>query len=69
MTVAVYSRNRHLHVEHGRRPNADECWATLGVPPHATREGIASAVVELSGRSRESFLIDLLCASALDTTD
>lgn len=68
MTVAVYSRNRFLHVEQGRRSSAHEPWATLGVPPHATRESIASAVVELSGLSRESFLIDLLCAGTVDAT-
>jgi hypothetical protein len=69
MTVAVYSRSRYLHVERGRQLQAQEAWATLGVPPHATRASIASAVVELSGLSRESFLIDLLCASALEATD
>ena len=69
MTVAVYPRSHFVHVERSRRPNAHEPWATLGVPPHATRESIASAVVELSGRSRESFLIDLLCAGPIETAD
>ena len=69
MTVAVYSRTHYLHVEQGRQSNADERWATLGVPPHATRQSIASAVVELSGLSRESFLIDLLCASTVGALD
>jgi 23S rRNA G2445 N2-methylase RlmL len=69
MTVAVYARNRYLHVEQSRRPDAHEPWATLGVPPHATRESIASAVVQLSGLSHESFLIDLLCAGTLDASD
>jgi hypothetical protein len=67
MTVAVYSRSHYVHVERGRQLNAHEPWAILGVPPHATRESIASAVVELSGLSRESFLVDLLCAGATPT--
>ena len=68
MTVAVYPRNRYLHVEQGCQ-QGDEPWAMLGVPPHATRESIASALVELSGRQREPFLIDLLCASSLDAAE
>jgi hypothetical protein len=66
MTVAVYSRSHHLQVEQGRKSDSREPWAILGVPPHATRESIASAVVELSGLSRASFLVDLLCAGAND---
>jgi hypothetical protein len=69
LTVAVYARSHYVHVERGRQLNAHEPWATLGVPPHATRESIASAVVELSGLSGESFLVDLLCAGAIDAAD
>jgi hypothetical protein len=69
MTVAVYSSCRYLHVERGRRPSTHEAWATLGVPSHATRQSIASAVVELSGLQQKAYLTDLLCAGSLDAAD
>jgi hypothetical protein len=64
LTVAVYGNRGHLRVERGRALGEESAWALLGVPPHATRESIARALVELSGLEREPFLVDLLCAGA-----
>jgi len=69
MTVAVYARSRFLHVEQGRQLGDNRHWATFGVPPHATRESIATALVELSGLEREPFLVDLLCADPVHRAD
>lgn len=59
MSVAVYPRLRHLEATRG---GVGEAWATLGVPPHATRENIVRAVVELVGAEDQPFLVDLLCS-------
>jgi hypothetical protein len=61
MSVAVYARARHLHVERSR-PGVGGCWAMLGIPPHATRENIVRALAELAGVEHQPFLVDLLCA-------
>jgi len=65
LTVAVYGNRGHLRVERGRALGEASAWALLGVPPHATRESIARALVELSGLERAPFLVDLLCAGVL----
>jgi hypothetical protein len=62
MTVAVYRNSRHLQVERGRALGENAAWALFGVPPHATRESIARALVELSGLERAPFILDLLSA-------
>lgn len=62
LTVAVYRRVRNLEVQRGVSPGSDQRWATVGVPPHATRESIAQALVELSEVQDQPFLLDLLCA-------
>lgn len=63
MTVAVYPRRRHLLVERGQKPGAEgERFALVGIPPHATREHIASALAELSGDAERPFVVDLLSA-------
>ena len=64
LRVAVYGNHSQLHVERGRGLGGESAWALFGVPPHATREGIARALVELSGLEQEPFLVDLLCAPA-----
>ncbi len=63
MTVAVYPRRRHLLVERGREPGTSDSWAIVGIPAHATRESIASALCELSGVADEPFVVDLLRTS------
>jgi hypothetical protein len=60
LNVAVYARARHLHVERGGI-GLGAGWAMLGIPPHATRENIVRALVELAGVEHEPFLVDLLC--------
>ncbi len=66
MTVAVYPRMRSLAVDRASdRPGLD--WATLGVPPDASREHIALAVAELAGVAQPSLLLDL--ALALPSSD
>ena len=65
LTVAVYGNRSQLRVERGRALGAESAWALFGVPPHATRESIARALVELSGLEREPFLTDLLCAAPI----
>ena len=63
MTVAVYPGSHFMHVERSRPRAPSAPWATLGIPAHATRETIASAIAELAGRDRASFLVDLLCTA------
>jgi hypothetical protein len=63
LSVAVYPRNRNLDVQRGVVPGTGEGWAMVGVPPHASREGIAQALVELSDLQDSSFLLDLLCTT------
>jgi hypothetical protein len=58
LTVAVYPRTRSLHVDKVR-----DLWATLGVPPDASREHIILAVAELAGVQNPSWLLDLAMAS------
>lgn len=69
MTVAVYSGGRHLHIERSRRRSSPEPWAILGIPPRATRESIAAAVVELSELQDAPFLVDLLCSGPIACAD
>ena len=66
MKVAVYSHRRHLSLEQGRALGEQSAWATLGVPPDATRESIARALAELTGLERAPFLVDLLCAAPVE---
>lgn len=66
LRVAVYSNYRQVKVEQGRGIGAEGPWALFGVPPHATRESIARALAELTGREQQPFLVDLLCAVPAD---
>lgn len=58
LTVAVYPRTRSLHVDKVR-----DLWATVGVPPDASREHIVLAVAELAEVPNPSWLLDLAMAS------
>lgn len=69
MTVAVYPGSHFVRVERSRARTPTEPWAILGIPPHATRETIASAIAELTGQERASFLVDLLCAGNVEAVD
>ncbi len=68
LTVGVYGTLRHMHVEQGRLSSKGP-WALFGVPPHATRESIVQAVVELSGVGNAPFLVDLLSAKPVAPRD
>ena len=59
MDVAVYPATRHVDVQHSH--GRLHSWAMVGIPRHATRENIARALIELSGRADQPFLLDLLC--------
>jgi hypothetical protein len=62
MTVAVYARHRQLHVEQGRDLERRDggSWATVGIPPRASRQSIALALAELSGYGSTPWVVDLL---------
>jgi hypothetical protein len=65
MTVAVYPRSSSLEVEqvYDRSKNGGVTWATLGVPPDASRAHIALAVAELAGERRTDWVLDFLVGS------
>ena len=65
MTVAVYPRTNELAVEqvYDRTKNGGRWWATLGVPPDASRAHIALAVAELVGEHRTEWVLDFLVGS------
>jgi hypothetical protein len=70
ITVAVYPRQRDLSVESGSAAGADgRRWALVGIPPHATRESIARALLELSDAREQPFLGDLLGSRELSLRD
>jgi hypothetical protein len=62
MTVAVYPRHRKLHVERGRDWERRDggSWATVGIPPQASRQSIVLALAELSGHRSSPWVVDLL---------
>jgi hypothetical protein len=63
MTIAVYERYHELTIERGRELPSGSSWATVGIPPDASREHIALALAELAGVARVPFLVDLLAAA------
>jgi hypothetical protein len=68
MKVAVYSAVSSLHVESGRdyRRGEGASWAMVGIPPHASREHIAYALVELAGVSSVPYAVQMLLADERD---
>ncbi len=64
MKVAVYTATSKLHVESGRdfAPRRRRHWAMVGIPPHASREHIAYALVELAGVARVPYAVQVLLA-------
>lgn len=65
MTVAVYSAVSSLRAESWidlKREGATS--AILGIPPHASREHIAYAIVELVGASPVPLAVQMLLADA-----
>ncbi len=64
MKVAVYSAVSALRVESGRDHHRGEGarWAIVGIPPHASREHIAYALVELLGTASVPYAVQALLA-------
>jgi len=62
MRVAVYSAVSTLHVESGRSYAEGTTWAMVGIPPHASREHIAYALVELAGVASVPYAVQMLLA-------
>lgn len=64
MTVAVYSAVSALRVRSGRDLGGGDGarWAIVGIPPHASREQIAFALVELAGATAVPFTVQMLLA-------
>ena len=64
MKVAVYSAVSALRVESGRdhRRGDEARWAIVGIPPHASREHIAYALVELAGVASVPYAVEMLLA-------
>jgi hypothetical protein len=68
MKVAVYSAVSALHVQSGRDFARGEgaSWAMVGIPPHASREHIAYALVELAGVASVPYAVQMLLADDRD---
>ncbi len=62
MTVAVFEARSHVYSESGLdlRRGPDATWGILAVPPHASREDIAVAVVRLAGRAHDPYVLDVI---------
>jgi hypothetical protein len=62
--VAVYPCRSELRVEQGRdlERGTSARWATVGIPPDASREHIAVALANLAGETETPFMIDSLIA-------
>ena len=64
MKVAVYQAVSSLHVKSGADFGRGEgaTWAMVGIPPHASREHIAYALVELAGVASVPYAVQMLLA-------
>jgi hypothetical protein len=69
MKVAVYSATASLKVQSGAdfRRGEGATWAMVGIPPHASREHIAYALVELTGVASVPYAVQMLLADDADT--
>jgi aspartate/methionine/tyrosine aminotransferase len=69
MKVAVYSAAEALRVHRGRdfQRGDGASWAMVGIPPHASREHIAYALVELAGVAAVPYAVQMLLADDGDT--
>ncbi len=64
MKVAVYPAVSRLHVQSGLDLGRGDgaTWAMVGIPPHASREHIAYALVELAGVASVPYAVQMLLA-------
>jgi len=69
--ITLYPRLRGLRVHQGRdfTRGGAATWATIGIPPDASREHIVVALAELSGKAHIPFLVDWLSRSFSTPTD
>ena len=68
MKVAVYSATTSLKVQSGADFGRGQgaTWAMVGIPPHASREHIAYALVELAGVASVPYAVQMLLADDSD---
>lgn len=68
MKVAVYQAVSSLNVQSGADFGRGEgaTWAMVGIPPHASREHIAYALVELAGVASVPYAVQMLLAEDRD---
>jgi hypothetical protein len=62
MTVALYPGASTLHVQSGLDHRRGSRWAIVGIPPYASREHIAYALVELAGVASVPYAVQALLA-------
>ena len=68
MKVALYPAVSTLRVESGAdyRRGDGATWAIVGIPPHASREHIAYALVELAGVASVPYAVQMLLTDDAD---
>ena len=62
MKIVVYERIGQMRIERGPEPRRgpEASWASVGIPPHASREHIAVGLAELAGVSNMPYMLDVL---------
>jgi hypothetical protein len=70
MKVAVYPAVEALRVHRGRdfQRGDGSSWAMVGIPPHASREHIAYALVELAGVASVPYAVQMLLSDDDDAS-
>ena len=65
MKVAVYQASSSLQIASGEewRRGEGATWAMVGIPPHASREHIAYALVELAGVASVPYAVRMVLAA------
>jgi hypothetical protein len=67
LKIAVYEAVSSLQVKRGEDFGRGKGrWAMVGIPPHASREHIAYALVELAGVSGVPYTVQMLLADDID---
>jgi hypothetical protein len=68
LKVAVYEAVSSLQVKRGKDFDGgrETGWAMVGIPPHASREHIAYALVELTGATAVPYTVQMLLADDID---
>jgi hypothetical protein len=68
MKVAVYEAVSSLQIRRGEDfgRGRGASWAMVGIPPHASREHIAYALVELAGAIGVPYTVQMILADDID---